>query len=145
MNKATPTLRDFAGRLMELEAKAIPSSEAQLPVAFLVCEKLRSHMTTLMGKTGFRALLTRSLVLGAAEVPWLATITVGADGAWRGLEESDGVDDPARAAEGGVVLLARLLGLLTAFIGGDLTLRLIREIWPELTLDDLDLKPGDDR
>jgi hypothetical protein len=145
MNKATPPLREFARRLIELEANAIHSSQEHLPVAFLVCEKLRSHLTTLMGKTGFRALLARSLVLGAAEVPWLGTITVGADGGWRGFGEAGVLDDPAQVADGGVVLLARFVGLLTAFIGEDLTVRLIREIWPELTLDDLDLKPGDAR
>jgi hypothetical protein len=98
-----------------------------------------------MGTTGFRALLARSLVLGAAEVPWLGTITVGADGGWQGLKEPGALHDSVQVAEGGVVLLARLLGLLTAFIGEDLTVRLIREIWLELTLDDLDLKPGDAR
>jgi hypothetical protein len=44
--------------------------------------------------------------------------------------------------EGRVVLLAQLLGLLVAFIGEDLTLRLVREVWPKLSLNNLDFGKG---
>jgi hypothetical protein len=37
-----------------------------------------------------------------------------------------------------VVLLAQLLGLLVAFIGENLTLRLMREVWPKVPLNELD-------
>jgi hypothetical protein len=46
--------------------------------------------------------------------------------------------DPAEFREGKVVLLAQLLGLLEAFIGPGLTSRLVGEIWPEISFDDLD-------
>lgn len=41
-------------------------------------------------------------------------------------------------AEGESLLFAELLGLLVAFIGEALTLRLVREAWPKLRLSDLD-------
>ncbi len=136
-------MRDFATRLIDHEAKGGQSPQSNLPVAFHVCEKLRSHLTTLMGKAGFQALLARSLALGAAEEPWLGTVSLNADGGWQGLEEADTSDDKNQVFEGGVVLLARLLGLLTVFIGEHLTVRLVREVWPELPLNDPDLKAGD--
>ena len=136
-------MRDFAKHLIDHEAEGGQSPESDLPVAFRACEKLRSHLTTLMGKAGFRALLARSLALGAVEAPWLGTVSVRADGGWQGLEGLDASDDNNQVAEGGVVLLARLLGLLTTFIGEPLTMRLVSEIWPELPLSDLDLKAGD--
>jgi len=37
-----------------------------------------------------------------------------------------------------VTLLAQLLGLLVTFIGEALTVRLVREVWPKVPLDDLD-------
>ena len=40
------------------------------------------------------------------------------------------------------ILAAQLLGLMVAFIGEKLTLHLVREIWPEVPLDDLDLANG---
>ena len=110
-------MRDFAKRLIDHEAKVGRSLESDLPVAFRACEKLRSHLTMLMGKTGFQALLARSLALGAAEAPWLGTVSLSADGGWQGLKKTGASDDTNQVAEGGVVLLARLLGLLTAFIG----------------------------
>jgi hypothetical protein len=44
--------------------------------------------------------------------------------------------------EGRVVLLAQLLGLLVAFIGENLTLRLVREVWPKVPLKDIELTKG---
>jgi hypothetical protein len=46
-------------------------------------------------------------------------------------------------SEGRVVLLAQLLGLLVAFIGESLTLRLVLEVWPKVPLEDLELSNGD--
>lgn len=45
--------------------------------------------------------------------------------------------------EAEVVLVAHLLGLLIAFIGGNLTWRLVCEVWPNLSLDDLKFNQGD--
>ena len=45
--------------------------------------------------------------------------------------------------EGGVVLIAQLLGLLVAFIGESLTVRLAREAWPKLPLNGLESGNGD--
>ena len=59
---------------------------------------------------------------------------------WRNLHAQL---DPDEFSEGGVVLLAQLLGLLVAFIGENLTLRLVREVWPKVPLDDLDFGNGD--
>ncbi len=46
--------------------------------------------------------------------------------------------DPDELFEGGVVLVAHLLGLLVAFIGEGLTLHLMREIWPKVLFVELD-------
>ena len=95
-----------------------------------------------MGNAGFRALLSRALALANAEVPWLRAVQVKADGSLEGLEELHAQLDPDEIFEGRVVLLAQLLGLLVAFIGENLTLRLVREVWPKLSLNDLDFGKG---
>jgi hypothetical protein len=56
------------------------------------------------------------------------------DGSLAELDESQMPVGSEQLAEGGVVLLAQLLGLLVAFIGEDLTLRLLRDVWPEVAL-----------
>jgi hypothetical protein len=137
MSRATPQMRNFAKRLMAREALGNKSSERTTPAAFHVCEKLRPHLITLMGNGGFRGLLSRSLVLAHEEVRWLRAVHVKADGDLEGVEELHVQLAPEEFFEGGTVLLAQLLGLLVAFIGEALTVRLVREVWPELTLNDL--------
>jgi hypothetical protein len=143
MSRATPEMRDFAERLIAYETRANNPSKTKTPAACLVSEKLRPHLSTLMGNLGFRALLSRALVLANADVPWLRAVHVNAEGSFEGLDELGAQVDPDEIFEGCVVLLARLLGLLVAFIGEDLTLRLVREAWPKLPLDDLDVGKGD--
>lgn len=91
-----------------------------------------------MGSAGFHALLSRSLALANPEVPWLRAVQVKSDGSWEGLDDLETRVDPDEILEGCVVLLAQLLGLLVTFIGELLTLRLVREAWPKLPLDDFD-------
>ena len=136
-------MRDFAERLIAYETRGNKSSETKTPAACLVGEKLRPHLATLMGNVGFRALLSRALALANAEVPWLRAVHVKADGSFEGLDELGAQVDPDEIFEGCVVLLAQLLGLLVAFIGENLTLRLVREVWPKLSLNDVDLGTGD--
>ena len=144
MNRATPKLRGFAKRLIAYETRGNKSSGTKTPAALQICpncEKLRPHLATLMGPLGFHALLSRSLTLANAEVSWLRAVHVKADGSLEGLDELELETqvDPKEVAEGGVVLLAQLLGLMVAFIGEPLTLQLVREVWPKLSLNGLDL------
>ena len=143
MSRATPKMRDFAERLIGHETRKNKSSETKTPAACRVAEKLRPHLATLMGNVGFRALLSRALALANAEVPWLRAVHVRADGSLEGLDELGAQVDPDEIFEGCVALLAQLLGLLVAFIGEDLTLRLVREVWPKLSLNNLDAGKGD--
>ena len=143
MGRPTPKMRDFAERLIAYETKGNKSSKTKTAAILLVGEKLRLHLTALMGKVGFRTLLSRALVLANAEAPWLHAVQVEADGSFRGLDERGARVSSEKIAEGSVVLLAQLLGLLVAFIGGSLTLRLVREIWPKIPLNDVDFGSGD--
>jgi hypothetical protein len=136
-------MRHFAKRLTVYERRANTPSETKIPPAFRVCEKLRPSLATFMGSTGFRELMSCALPRAKAEVPWLGAVHVKADGALEGLEELQANHKPDELFEGGVVLVAQLLGLMTAFIGRTLTLRFVREIWPEVPLDDLDFGKGE--
>jgi hypothetical protein len=136
-------MRDLAERLIAYETRENQSSKTKSSAAFFICEKLRLQLMILMGNVGFRALLSRALVLANAEVPWLRAVHVKADGSLEGLDELGAQVDPTEIFEGGVVLLAQLLGLLVAFIGEKLTVWLVRESWPKSRLHDLDFGNGD--
>jgi hypothetical protein len=135
-------MRKFATRLISYETSGHKSSAPASAAAFHVCEKLRPHLATLMGNGGFRALLSRALVLAKAEVPWLRTVHVDADGSLAGLEQSLARLDQDTFIKGNVVLLARLFGLLVAFIGEKLTLSLVRDVWPKVPLGNLEFGNG---
>ena len=128
-------MRDFAQRLIAYEARENDSPGATMPPAFPVIENLRPHLAILMGDTGFRALLTRALARAEAEVPWLRAVQVKTDGSLQGFDGQATQVDPKDAARGSVALLASLLGLLATFIGPNLTLRLMRDIWPAVPLN----------
>jgi len=141
MSTASPEIRDLTRRLLAFEAAHDNSSDARVDVAVSVIEELRVRLIRLAGVDGFRSLLSRALTLAKAEVPSLKMVQVGADGSVEGF---DGIEQSreAGAAEGGAgaVLVAHLLELLVTFIGTPLTLRLVRDAWPDASMDGSDLR-----
>ena len=136
-------MRELAERLISYEARGRKKSDRENSAAFAVCEKLRPHLTTVIGTAGFRTLLSRALTLATEHVPWLSAIQVKPDGSLAGWEELRPQLAPEEIAEGRVALLAQLLGLLVAFIGENLTLRLLREVWPQLPVNESESGKGD--
>jgi hypothetical protein len=70
-------------------------------------------------------------------------VRVSADGELQGIGETEHQFDIDKiragefpAGEGGIILIARLLGLLLVFLGEALTLRLLRNAWPGAAFDD---------
>ena len=128
MNRTTPKLRIYAERLTAHEMRRNASSKPNPTAAFVVIEKLSPHFSALMGVAGFRALISRALVLASAEVACLSELHVRADGSFEGLNEFEAQANPEEIAAGGLVLLARLLGLLVTLIGENLTLQLLNNV-----------------
>lgn len=137
MSHSTPTSRIFAECLIGHEAQLNPPPQDEMPTALPVIEKLRPVLATFMGRAGYHGLILRALVLTRQEVPWLCNVEISADGGVQNFAEHAARQDPAEAARGSEVLLAGLFGLLVAFIGEVLTLRLIHELWP-VVLNDAD-------
>ena len=129
-------MRNLAKELIGYEASRHNFSEAVASDDFHVTDKLRPHLANLMGKGGFRALLSRALVLAKAEVSWLGAVRVKADGTLDGVDQLHSQIDPAEFLEGKVVLLAQLFGLLVAFIGLNLASHIVSEIWPGISFKD---------
>jgi hypothetical protein len=143
MSRATPQTRELAERLVASEARGKKTSELKTPAAFFVCEKLRPYLATLMGSTGFHALLSRALAVANADDAWLRTVHVKADGSLGGFDRPNVPVNLEVRTEGSVVLVTQLLGLLVAFIGENLTLRMVKELWPKLPLTDVHFDQGD--
>jgi hypothetical protein len=136
-------MREVAARLIAEETAKNKASGSNPSAAFHVCEKLRPHLATLMGKAGFRAILARALVVTSAEIPWLKEVQVNVEGAMEGWDKPAAGVTTKESTESSVLLIAQLLGLLAAFIGSNLTLGLVRDVWPKLTIEDLKNTQGD--
>lgn len=145
MSRASPQMRSIAKQLMAPETGE-ESAAADNSTPFRALEKLRPHLSMLMGPGGYQALLARALVLATAEVPWLNSLQVDADGELRAVG-APAAFEVAVASEAEVVLLTQLLGLLVAFVGPALTLRLLTQMWPQLSLDDAEFsqRPNEER
>jgi hypothetical protein len=135
---AAPEMRDLAHRLLAYEAGAGKNSESMESPALRVYEKLRQSLGEFVGVAGFQSLASRALTLARPEAPSLGAARVTADGYLQGLGEIETQigRDKDRAGEGGIILIARLLGLLRIFLGEALTLSLLRIAWPGEAFDD---------
>ncbi len=136
MSLASPTIRNCSRRLVALEAERDGSSDVRADGAVRVCEMLRLRLTKLIGAAGFRSLLSRALAMAKTEVSSLDAVRVGTDGS---LEGFDGKAD----AEAGVAVVSQLLGLLVIFVGEPLTIRLVRDAWPNTSVAGMDLGSGE--
>jgi hypothetical protein len=131
MDAPSPSMRELARQLLAANRNAT-SSDPRVHEAVALCETLRIVLTKFAGADGYAALLKRALALARAEVPALKNVTLGANCDLEGFEESVVGEQRGETA---VALVAHLLTLLVAFIGEPLTVRLVREAWPDASLD----------
>jgi hypothetical protein len=138
-----PQTLDLARRLLAYEAVAGETSVPTESANLRVYEKLRRPLCALAGVAGFQSLASRALTLARAEVPSLSAVQVTADGSIQGLGELSPQSYTDHAESGGAILIAQLLGLLRTFIGEALTLRLVRDLWPDAAFDDPNFGDGE--
>ena len=138
MPEMSPAAQVLARRVLRHEAGGRAEPAALAEAAERADARLRARLASLIGQTGYTALLARAVHLAQAEAPALERVSVdalatGAEGGLHGVREfARGVGDAGAAEAGLSAILAHVIGLLVTFIGEDLALRLIREAWPEL-------------
>ena len=128
-------MRNLAQRLVAAEAASQIATGAHAHEAVRVCEKLQISLTRFAGSDGFKSLLRRAMALARAEVPALQTVKLKPDGSLEGCEAL-AVAATNSGPEAVVAITAHLLGLLVTFIGKPFTLRLVREAWPDTSLNE---------
>jgi len=92
---------------------------------------LATHLSPLIGESGFGALYGRTARLLAAQYGWLTTgpSSTSLEALFQILNEDLRGAGPALAAEVNAALLLRLTGLLSELIGEALTTRLLDAAW----------------
>ena len=109
METPSTSIRELARRLLAEEARSRAATDEH--EAVLVNEKLRISLTRFAGADSFIALRRRAEVLSGSETSASGTVKDAS-------------------------IAAHLLWLLVTFIGETLTLRLVRETWPEVPFDE---------
>jgi len=135
-----PAIHDLARRILAIESARAKAADTQVDDAVRACAKLQVPLSKFTGPAGFLSLLSRALVLAKAEVPAFKGVQVRPDGSLAGFDQIKQIQDAGELANGRVVLLGHLLGLLATFIGESLTLRLARDAWPDAPIDKTDSK-----
>jgi hypothetical protein len=132
--QTTPAQRDLARRLLAREMGARRDPAALPEATGRACRKLCERLAKLVTAAGCRALVGRALHLASAESPFLEGVRAGSppETCLEGLGERVQGVEPAAAEHGLAAILASLIGLLVTFIGEDLTLRLVRDVWPDV-------------
>src|SRR5579863_6655999 len=115
--QVAPAVQDLARQILAQEVDESHPLEAGCRAT----EKLRLHLSKLVGVSGYHALLARALALAKAQASWLGAVKVNADGSLDGFLETAFKQDPKEAMKGEAALLAQVLGLLITFIGQALT------------------------
>jgi hypothetical protein len=145
----SPKTRDLALCLLNHEAVSAKSSESMESATLSVYKKLRQSLSAFAGVAAFKSLAFRALTQAKSEAPNLWAVQVKEDGSLQGLGEFEPQIDIDKdltgnfpAGEGGIILIARLLGLLLIFLGEALTLSLLRATWPGADLDDCNSENG---
>jgi uncharacterized protein YdcH (DUF465 family) len=134
MTFSAETKDDLARSLLAYEAAAGQSTEPTEPAAIRVCEKLRGPLCALAGVAGYRSILARALALARVEAPSLGALQVTADGSLQGHGKLAPQIDRYQASEGDLLLTAQLLGLFLSLLGAAVTLQLVQDVFPNLTV-----------
>jgi len=132
-----PEMRDLAARLIACELGVGESSEPMESAALRVYKKLRQSISAFAGAAAFESLAFRALSQAQSEVPSLWAVQIAEDGSLEGLSDLKSQIDNEMylAGEEGTNLIASLLNLLQIFLGGALTLSLLRSAWPGAAFD----------
>ena len=125
----TPTLstRDLARRLL---AASQTGSDPHVSEVVAVIERLRISLSKFAGDAVFVSLLRRAVAMASSDIPSFLNVKIGMNGRMDGVEQID-ASTGALGEAAAVAITAHLLGLLVAFIGEPLTVRLLRESWPD--------------
>jgi hypothetical protein len=135
MTSTSPETWELARRLIALEAKHDAPQCVNGSEAASVLEKLRLALSRFAGVAGYRSLISRALALAKAEASSLKSVQVQLDGALEGFQCIEQKDE-----EAGTLILVYLLSLLATFIGKPITVSLIRDVWPDASLDENDMR-----
>ena len=128
------SVESLATRIIADESRRILPSAHDADLILQVCDKMHPSLSRLAGTISYRALLTRALALAKPKAKTLGALRFEADGHLVFDPEDPAAEflNPDTVRQDAIVLIASFLGLLMLLIGEGLTVRIIRQVWPEV-------------
>lgn len=137
MQRTPPTPEGLARRLLAGEAGEYQTSEELAAAAERAHARLRERLSVFLGPHGFDSLWGRAMLLAGQKLhPAGSEGALALDTPLHGLQASVRDCKPSEVYDLVSTAFASFIALLFTFIGADLGLRLLRQVWPELTLDE---------
>jgi hypothetical protein len=130
-------LRQLALNVRAQHAGPVAGAKELATAAHRAYDDLARVSAPLIGQAGVDALTGRALHLVQREYPWLVPTgeTEPADGPLAQVMFCLERQDPAVATEAAGAVFATFTDLLVTFIGEPLTMRLLRQAWPDAFSD----------
>ncbi len=106
--------------------------ENTLSVSERVFEALRVRLSSLLGASGYAALLARSIAVTRRDHSVLASVTADRNGSLVGRFDTLAESNRAAMTDAFATVLTQFVALLDVFIGAGLSERLISAVWQDL-------------
>jgi hypothetical protein len=136
MTQVPAHFADFARRLLLHEAASGRSARELADAMERACLALHRQIAPLVSSAGFHALIGRAVKLAARDFLLLAAVgsTTPRKGCFDGLQQAAEQHESKEVESALVAVLANFMWLLVIFIGENLGLRKVREVWPDVPL-----------
>lgn len=143
--RSSDSLRALVRQMLDIEAATGESAEPSVPHALRVFDRLRVAMSQFAGSEGFVSLMRRALAMARRDVPAVQHLTLDRNGSLEGFAKLLAPHSPGHTAgqhedagtEAAVEVMTNLLGLLVVFVGDGFTIKLVRDCWPDASLNQL--------
>jgi len=146
LGKAETRWAALARRLLEHEVAGRLEPAALAEATERACVRLHERLVPLIGPDGFRIMLANAVEITRSEHSFLQAIDTRAElnGCFTHLAEAVKGRRTEEALTAMAGLLGEFIGLFGSFVGEALTLRLVRQTWPEIAWEGTG-RGGDDR
>jgi hypothetical protein len=130
---------DIARWLLDKETSVGADRSGSSAAADRVWQKLSRPLSRLVSERGAQAILSRALHTARRDFPFLEGVraSIPPESSFEVLDQRIHTIEADEASQGLLAVLNILFDLLAGFIGDDITLRLVREVWPELPVREL--------
>jgi hypothetical protein len=141
MDSASHTTHDLAMLLLDCERMEKYNRAELTDDVQMSFEKLRINLSRRLGSEGYHALLSRSVALSTSRYPWVGLISIEKDGTLAGFVQGAELESLSSIVNGSVEIMACIIGLLDAFVGRELSMRLLSNLSPKpIVVDEMGTK-----